>query len=65
MIYKETKWYAADSAIKTAMNVNGMIDVESQFYCHVYNVCCLKQQHIYCSVPFTVDQVLKRCSQIS
>lgn len=29
MINKEAKWYATDSAIKTAMNINGIIDVES------------------------------------
>lgn len=46
MIYKEAKWYATDSVIKTAMNINGMIDVESQFYCHVFNVFCLKLQHL-------------------
>lgn len=46
MIYKEGKWDATDTAIKTAMNTNRMIDVESQFYCHVFNVCCLKQQHL-------------------
>lgn len=29
MINKEAKWYATDSAIKIAMNINGIIDVES------------------------------------
>lgn len=47
MIYKEAKWDATDSAIKTIMNINGMIDAESQFYCHVFNVSCLKQQHLF------------------